>query len=309
MQNSFRPRLEQQCRFLMDTFVTIYAYGCPKTISGTINQAFERMQQIAIKFNAHNPDSPIYAFNQQSKPIRDKEVLKLIRIALDISQKSKGAFDITIYPLLKLWGFYTKSMRLPPEEEIKNCLGNIGYRHLILNDNELKKDNLQVNIDLGAIAKGYAVAEAVKVLKEEGITSALIDAGGDVYALGTKRGRPWKVGIQHPRKKGLLGYVEVTNMAVMGSGDYQRFFTKGGRRYHHIFNPKTGHPATGVSAVNVICPDPVLADAWATALFVLGPGKGLEVVKRIPDMEAVMVTTDGRVLYSAGAGQLLKTGS
>ncbi len=298
--------LQKRIRFMMDTYVTIYAGGPEETASRAMDLAFDRMQEIDTKFNILNPKSPLYAFNHKGVPISDEEILNVVRVALEISQKSDGAFDITVCPLIKLWGFYGDSPHLPREKQIKDCLRKIDYRYIVIRNGEVQTIKENTNIDLGAIAKGYAVSEAVKVLKEEGVTSALIDAGGDVYALGRKNSKMWKVGVRSPRGEDLLGYLEVEDLAVMGSGDYERFFMKDGKRYHHIFNPKTGYPAEGLSGVTVICPDIMMADAWATALFVVAPKKGLAIVEEIPGMETLMVTVSGEILYSSGLKNALK---
>ncbi len=298
--NQYRFNLEKQTRFMMDTYVTIYAVGPASITAPAINSALDRMQEIDTKFNSLNPDSPIYAFNHQGVPISDPEIVDVVRLALQIARDSDGTFDITVAPLIELWGFYGKSPRIPGEDEIKACLSKIGYQYLVLNGATLQKSKSDVQIELGGIAKGYAVSQAVKALKAEGVNSALIDAGGDVYALG-KRGRElWKVGIRSPRGDNLLGYVEVEDLAVMGSGDYERFFVKDGKRYHHIFNPRTGYPVEGVSGTTLIHADPMLADAWNTAVFVLGPEMGLKRVEKIPEMETIMVTTSGEIIYSTG---------
>lgn len=290
----------------MDTYVTVFAVGPKKTTSRAIDLALDRMQEIDTKFNSLNPKSQVYAFNHRNEPISDGEIVEVIRSALEIAQATGGAFDITVAPLVELWGFYGSSPRLPQEQEIKDCLARVGYQYLSLVNSRLEKTKMDVNIDLGGIAKGYAVSQAAKVLKEEGVGSALIDAGGDVYALGKKGSGLWKVGIKNPRADDLLGYVEVENLAVMGSGDYERFFEKDGRRYHHIFNPKTGYPTEGVSGITLLYPDPMAADAWATALFVLGPKKAFEMVEKTPGMEAMMVTSSGEILYSSGLRDALK---
>ena len=298
--NQYRFHLEKQTRFMMDTYVTIYAVGPESLTAPAINSALDRMQQIDTKFNALNPESPIYDFNHKGVPISDPEIIDVVRLALKIAQDSDGAFDITIAPLIELWGFYDKSPRLPGEDEIKACLSKVGYQYLSLNSATLQKSKKDVQIELGGIAKGYAVSQAVKALKTEGVTSALIDAGGDVYALGKKGRDPWKVGIRSPRGDNILGYVEVEDLAVMGSGDYERFFIKDGKRYHHIFNAKTGYPVEGLSGTTLIHPDPMVADAWNTAVFVLGPDKGLKQVEKISDMETIMVTTSGEIIISTG---------
>lgn len=298
--NTYRFHVEKETRFMMDTYVTIYAVGPRAMTSKAVDSALDRMQEIDVKFNSLNPQSPIYAFNHSNAAISDPEIIDLVRVALEVSRESSGSFDITVAPLVELWGFYTKNYYLPKEQEIKDCLTKVGYQHLSLNNGKLEKDNDGVMIDLGGIAKGYAINEAIKALKAQRITSALIDAGGDVYALGKKGVKLWKVGIKDPRDEGIMGYVEVDDLAVMGSGDYERFFIKDGKRYHHIFNPKTGYPSEGVSSVTLIYNNPVLAQPWTKIPFVLGAKKGLEMLEKIPRMEAIIVTTSGEKIYSSG---------
>lgn len=315
--NDHRLHVEKETRFMMDTFVSISAVG-PKEISTpAISAALDRIQEIDVKFNAVNPKSPVYAFNKKGSAITDPEILDLVRLALKISKETAGAFDITVYPLTELWGFNGNSPHLPADQDIKKALGNVGYQHLLLKDGKLEKDSEGVEIDFGGIAKGYALDQAVRVLKAKGITQALVDAGGDICTLGKKGSRLWKVGIRNPRgdegyrgdallghietgEGGLLGFVEVEDLAVMGSGDYERFFIKDGKRYHHIFDPKTGYPTEGVAAVTLIYNDPVSAQPWNKIPFVLGPKKGLEMLAKIPGMEAIVITTSGEKIYSAG---------
>jgi thiamine biosynthesis lipoprotein len=170
----------------------------------------------------------------------------------------------------------------------------------VLSETTLEKKKAGVKMDLGGIAKGYAVSQAAAVLRQNGVTSALIDAGGDIHAMGKKGRSPWKVGIKHPRKDGILGFLEVSDLSVMGSGDYERTFVKEGKRYHHIFNPKTGYPVEGLTGSTLVHPDPMLADAWNTAIFVLGAEKGMRRVEAYPRMAALMVTDAGEILYSTG---------
>jgi len=304
-QALFAPRLEQQRRVLMDTYVTVYALGKRPAVIKAINKAFARMKEAIAKLDAHNPNSPVYKFNQDGTPIRDKEILNVVKIALDVAKKSDGAFDVTIYPLVKLWGFYGENLgQVPTQEKIDEALNNIGYNHLILTDKELTSDKKNIHIDLGGIAKGYVISQGIESLKQSGIKSAIIQGGGDLYVLGYRNKKPWKVGIKHPRKNGLLGYLEINDRAVMGSGDYERFFIKDGIRYHHIIDPVTGYPAKGASGVTLIYTDPVSADAWATALSVLGP-QGLKKIENISGMEAVIVNSIGEISYTLGLSRLL----
>ncbi|MDD5108591.1 MAG: FAD:protein FMN transferase [Candidatus Omnitrophica bacterium] len=289
---------EKKTRLMMGTYATITALGSKDIANKAINLAFIRMQEINIKFNPINPQSPVYAFNRKSQPITDPEIIGLIKRSLEISKDSGGAFDITVASLSELWGFYAKSLRIPKDEEIKECLRHVGYQHLLFKDGELNKDDQAVRIDFGGIAKGYALAEAAKVLKDNGITSALIDLGGDVYVLGKNVITPWKIGIKNPRGKDILGYIEAQDQVVASSGDYERFFIENKKRYHHIFNPVTGYPTEGVAGVTVIHQDPVLAQAWAKIPFILGVQKGIQKLNKIKDLRAVIITTDGQMIYS-----------
>ncbi len=289
---------EKETRLMMGTYVTVIVLGPKEIAAKAINLAFIRMQQIDVKFNPINPQSPVYAFNKRNQPITDPEIIGLVRRSLEISKESAGAFDITVAPLSELWGFYAKSLRIPKDKEIKECLRNVGYLHLLFKNGKLNKDNPAAKIDFGGIAKGYALAEAARVLKDNGVTSALIDLGGDEYVLGKKGARPWRIGIKNPRAEGILGYIEVKDLAVVSSGDYERFFIKDGKRYHHIFNPVTGYPTEGVVSVTVTHPDPVLAQAWAKIPFVLGAQKGIQALNRVKDMRAVIITASGEIIYS-----------
>jgi thiamine biosynthesis lipoprotein len=295
--------IEKQTRFMMDTYVTISVVGPAKAASAAINLALDRMQQIDVKFNLLNPDSPVYAFNNVGTPITDPEIVSLVQTGLDVSRKSEGAFDMTVAPLAELWGFYSKSYRVPEAGEIAGCLGAVGFRHLSLSDGSLSKDNPAVKIDLGGIAKGYALAEAVRILKEHKVSSALVDCGGDIYAMGKKGKQFWKVGIRDPRGEDIIGYVEVEDLAVMGSGDYERFFMQDGKRYHHIFDPATGYPTEGVIGGVLIHPDPIIAQAWGKIPFVMGSEMGLKTMESIERMEVFIVTSSGEKLYSSRSGQ------
>lgn len=300
LYNAKRFHLEKDVRLLMDTYVTIYAVGPKKITTRAIDLAFKRMQEVDTKFSIHNPESPLYAFNHRGVPVSDPEILDVVRFALEVSKETDGAFDITTAPLSELWGFYEDSPHLPTDQEIKKCLSRIGYKNLSINNGMLEKIKPDVRIDLGGVAKGYSISEAAKVLKDNGVMSALIDAGGDVYALGRKGRDLWKIGIRNPRASELLGYLEAEDIAVLGSGDYQRFFIKDGQRYHHILDPATGYPAEGLSSITLIYPDPMVGDAWTTAAFVLGPEKGLEAVEKMPGMEVLMITTSGEKYFSSG---------
>lgn len=284
---------------MMGTYVSIFVQAPKKQALKAISLAMNRMQQIVSKFDPNNIKSPIYDFNKNNEPIKDQEIIDVIKLALYVSEESNGAFDITVYKLSELWGFADKKYRVPQENEINDVLKDINYQQVILKDGMIIKNNKDIEIDLGGIAKGYAVSQAVKVLKDQGISSAIVDAGGDIYALGKRRGRPWKVGIRDPSKDGNFGFLEVEDLAVMGSGNYERFFTEGNKKYHHIFNPKDGHPGETLKGVTVIYPDPTLADAWATAIFVMGDQAGLKKAEEIKNLEAIFFTSNNNILSTS----------
>jgi len=294
----------KRTRFLMDTYCTMKVpvqgdIWTQETVDKAINRAFERMEQIDRKFNILNTDSPLYHFNNEGTPITDTEIINVINIAQQISRESDGAFDITIEPLVKQWGFFTENPRLPRKEEIQKTLKQIGWRHLVIKDGTVTKDLPDLHIDLGGIAKGYGLSEAVKNLKDQGINSALLEAGGQVHAFGYIDGNPWTVGIRNPRGNGYIaGLAAVDETDISTSGDYERFFEKDGVRYHHILDPKTGYPAREMMSISVIAADPTLADAWSTAFFIMGPEKAVKLADQKSDMEIIVVDSKGAIKYS-----------
>ncbi|MFC1538708.1 FAD:protein FMN transferase [Candidatus Latescibacterota bacterium] len=291
--------IQSQTRFLMDTFCTIQVPGDVEVIPA-IEHAFERIEEIENKFNALNPDSPVYAFNNFNTPIEDEEIVNLIQTALKISTISGGKFDITVFSLIDLWGFYGDNPKVPDKQPLNEVLETVGFENLVVSDNKITKKRADTKIDLGSIAKGYSIREAIKVLENEEITSALIDTGGDIYAMGTNYGKPWAIGIRNPRGEGVVGILDLSDISVVTSGDYERVFEENGKKYHHILDPETGFPALGMASVTVIAPDPALADGWSTAFFVLGVEKTMEIIKELESIEVFLITDTGKKIYSNG---------
>lgn len=296
-----RVKLRRQTRFMMDTYVTIAVNAPKKKAFAAINRAMDRIGDIDRKMNALNPDSPLYAFNHRGTPIEDPEVVGLVDACIRANRLTGGAFDITLLPVSTLWGFNSDASRrkVPSDEEITAALAKTGIRHLSVRDGRVYRDNDTATVDLGGAAKGYSVGEAVKALKAEGITSALIDAGGDLFAVGTNNGRPWKAGVRGPRG-GLLGSVELEGLSVACSGDYERYFIENGKRYHHVLSPATGRPAGGASAAVIVYDDCTLTDIMTKALFILGPDRGMRLVESIPGMEGIFVSDTGEKFFSKG---------
>jgi thiamine biosynthesis lipoprotein len=219
----------------------------------------------------------------------------LLTQSLEINKKTDGCFDITMGRLKELWGFLDGSHRVPSREEIQPLLQRGG-----MNQIQIKKGQFfipkWIQLDWGGIAKGYGVDLASTILQNMGIQRGFINAGGDIYCWGTNPDRDdWKIGIQHPRKKGYLGILSAAELGAATSGDYQNFFIHNKTRFHHIFNPYTGYPARGKQSVTVMGPKVLLCDALSTAVFVSKkPGQVLE---KYPDYGAVVVNDQGEVLF------------
>lgn len=298
----------KRTRFMMDTLCTIQVpnyYGASRT-EAAIDKAFGRMSQLDVKLNCTNPESPLYRFNVGREPIKDPEIVSLVKEAMRISRETEGAFDPTVEPLVDLWGFYTtsaSSQTVPSPEKIKAALRATGWRRIIVKDGEVTAADKSVRLDLGGIAKGYAIGEAVKVLKAAGIKSALVLGGGQVQVFGSVApGVPWKVGVRNPRGEGYIaGLAFDSDTGISTSGDYERFFEANGVRYFHILNPRTGYPAWGLMSLSVIAPDPTVADGLSTALFVMGQKKALEYVRNRPGYGIILVNAAGKIVTSEAA--------
>lgn len=299
-------RFEQHTRLMMGTVVTIKVWAEPKIAGPAIEAGFARFKEIEKKFNTINLNNKIHEVLNGPEKKGDPEIIALLKKGLLVSQKSDGAFDPTVFPLIKLWGFDKGAHYLPKENEIKEVLHKVGYRSLLKDKKGDLKRPISRSLDMSGIAKGYGLYEAMRALKEKGIKNALIDAGGDIYSVGQKNNQDWRVGIQDPDKNGPQIWFNSREEAVATSGDYQRYFIKGGIRYHHLLNPGTGQPAMGVRSVTAVHPDPVLADAWSTAIFVLGPDKGFKLAQKIPGLEVFIITSSGQTLVTDGLKARLK---
>ena len=240
------------------------------------------------------------------------EIIKMIKTAVKYSKLSNGAFDITVEPLVNLWGIGTDDENVPADAEIKLKLLLVGYNNISINeeDESVKLLKEGMAIDLGGIAKGFAADEVVKVYKEYDIKGGIISLGGSsIYTVGQKPdGTPWNVGIKHPRKDNDQDYVGVINLseqALSTSGDYERYFMKDGKRYHHILNPATGYPTdNGVISVTIVVdsniPDcNMIADTLTKTVFVLGVDNGLKFIDNIQGVSCIAITSDYKIYKSS----------
>ncbi|MCK4585670.1 FAD:protein FMN transferase [candidate division WOR-3 bacterium] len=222
----------------------------------------------------------------------------ILRKSKYLSEITDGAFDITVGLLENIWGFREDKPHLPDKVEITDALSKIGYKDIILKDStaSLKKEGMV--IDLGGVSKGYAVDRAVELLKKEGVKSGIVDAGGDLKVFGRKPdGRKWLIGIRDPEKPGaIIKRISIDKGAVATSGNYERYFIRDGKRYHHIMNPKTGYPATSCVSVTIIAKEAMISDALATGIFVLGPEKGMILIEKLADVEGIIMYKENESL-------------
>ncbi len=271
----------------MGTFVEVISSD-PRALPIVFSE-FRRIDEMMSKYK---PDSEVSQLNQKGWIKASPEMFYIMGKSRDFWQLSGEAFDITVGPLMDLWGFTDKKFRVPAKAEIDKVLEVIGSDKIIFDKQEfvVKFKTSGIKIDLGGIAKGYALDCAVKKLKDARIESCLINAGGQVYGLGENHGRKWKVAIQSPRSQGFSGYLELKNQSVSTSGDYEQYFQKDNQRFSHIMNPRTGYPEdSGIISATVIGPDGMTADALSTTIAVLGKVKGLELVKKFPGVETRII--------------------
>jgi len=256
-----------------------------------VEKAFSEIKRISLKYSFEKKESYLSKLNRGEVSI-DAETKYLLSFASRLYEESSGAFDPTIGKLKILWGFNSKP-RLPSAGEIKEALKFVGLDKLRFENGKIISKG--VLLDFSAFAKGYAVDKACDILNKSGIKSALIDAGGDIRVIGTKPGGlPWQIGIKNPVGAGIIKVIELKNSAIATSGDYENYFIKNGKRYHHILNPKTGYPAWGLHSVSAIAATAMEADAYATAVFVLGKDGGLSFARR-SGFRVILVDKDGKI--------------
>ena len=286
--------------YTMDTVMNLTAYG--ENASAALDAAEETLRTLDAKLDRHDETSTVSALNRDGT-VEDAELAQLTDIAQTIGALSGGAFDPTVAPVMDAWDFTGDAPRVPSDEELSALLAHVGLEKLSVDGNTIAlSDGAQ--LDLGGIAKGYAAGRVRTILREAGVTSAIISLGGNVAAVGKKPdGSAWTVGLQDPdRPEAYFGTVSIEDACVVTSGAYQRYFEENGVCYHHILDPHTGCPAeSGVKSVSVVAQDDTLADALSTALFVMGLDAGAEFQKSSGlAFEAVFVTDDNTVWITPG---------
>ncbi len=274
-----------------------------------IQESIERITEIENKMSVNKDISEVILINENAgeNPVQvSEDTFYVLKKAKEYSKLSNGAFDLTIEPIVKLWGIGTEDARVPEKEEITSLLNLVNYEDLKLDEstNKVQLNKKGQAIDLGGIAKGYAGDEIKRILLENDINTAFINLGGNVVTLGTKvDGSSWRIGIQNPLgdRGNYIAVLEVVDKTVVTSGNYERYFIEDGKRYHHIINPKTGYPAEeGIISSTIVTDKSIDADALSTSVYVLGLEKGMELIESLDNVDAVIITEDKNVYITEG---------
>ena len=288
--------------FAMDTYMTFTAYG--EGAEKALDKAEQEIRTLESEWSATDEHSEIYAVNHSGgNPVTlSEDTADVVRFALEMAQETGGALEPTIYPVLTAWGFTTDHNRIPGSSEIKELLGLVDYEKVQLNGQEIRLPE-GMEMDLGAVGKGYAGDLAASLVEEAGVTSALLNIGGNVQTVGSKPdGSKWRLAIRSPYGEGEVGVLEVSDCAVVTSGNYERYFTgEDGKRYGHIIDPKTGYPVdNGLASVTIITDEGKMGDALSTSMFVKGLQGAQEYWKSHDGFEMIIMTEDKELYLTEG---------
>ncbi|OPY87579.1 MAG: Thiamine biosynthesis lipoprotein ApbE precursor [Smithella sp. PtaU1.Bin162] len=293
--------------FAMGTVITQKIYGANSKAAAA--EAISKIRELEKILSFYLADSDISLLNNSAgrgKVRLHPETFFLLTKSSEYAHLSGGEFNIMVGPLVKRWKVTAESPDVPSPAEIKSLLTLIDYRdlHLYKDDCSARLARKGQMVDLGGIAKGYAGDEVIKIYGKHGIKSAIVDIGGNICVLGLNTdGTPWNVGIQDPRRKrGIyIGSVSLSDKAVSTSGAYERFFPAGGKKYHHIIDPRTGYPSeSDLLSVTIIADSSLDTDALSTTIFILGLDKGIKLIKKIKGTEAVLIKNDGAIYATEG---------
>ena len=293
------PEPVQGTFFAMDTMMDFTIYG----ESGLIDQSESLIASLESLVSVTDTGSELYAINQTGSGTLTGKASSLMEQALEICRRTDGALDLSIYPIVRAWGFTTGSYQVPDEAEIQALLPLVDYRKIQYDaaDGDVTLPE-GMKIDLGSVAKGYAGQLVAQMLREHGVQSALLNLGGNVQTVGAKPdGSPWQIGIKDPQGEDAMMVLSVEDQAVVTSGGYERYFEQDGQTYWHIMDPSTGHPAdSGLISVTIVGDEGVVCDGLSTALFVMGLEKAADLWAQSGDFEAVFVTASGEVYITEG---------
>lgn len=298
-------------RTLMGTRVDIALESPqPDRLQPALNAAYREMTRLSDMMNHYSPTSAVSAINAAAgiAPVAiEAELMQVLRMAQAVSHRSQGCFDITVASI-KGWRFSNEARSMPSPEDIVRQLPLVDYRQLVLNPREqtafLKRQGMR--IDLGGIAKIYILDAGMRVLRQQGVHSAMINGGGDVLVMGSHQGQPWRIGVRDPREPStLIGTIELNDGIVASSGDYERHFDHEGHRYHHILDPTTGYPTQGLRGVTLVAQRLEQINGLGAAIMVMGHEKGQSLVRHSPGLDAMWVRQNGQVWLSPGMSRKL----
>lgn len=287
--------------FAMDTVITIEAYDGEEGAGKAAEELIGRLEQ---KWSATAAGSEVYELNRSQgtfKPVSE-ETQELLSFALKMAKETGGAFNPLLYPAVKAWGFTTKEYQIPEEEELKELLTHTDYRNVILRQGTASLEE-GMEIDLGAVAKGYAGDLVVEEMKRHGVTSGMVNLGGNVALFGSPpEGESWKVGIRSPYGEGNIGILEASDCHIITSGGYERYFTgENGEIYWHILDPEDGYPAdSGIISATIVGSEGKLCDALSTAVFVMGRERAEEYWRSHGDFEMILITDNNEIYVTEG---------
>lgn len=286
--------------FAMDTVMELTVYARDDVV---LDEAARRIADLENKLSVTLESSEIHTLNSTGTAVLSDDTAGLMNEALTLCESTEGALDITVYPVVRAWGFTTGEHRVPSADELEVLLENVDYTAVTLNGSSVSVPD-GVQVDLGSVAKGYTGDVLCELLRENGVTSALLNLGGNVQAVGGKPdGTPWKIAVQHPTDSSrYLGALTLTDKAAITSGGYERYFTgEDGERYWHIIDPATGRPAdNGILSVTIVGESGVLCDAMSTALFVMGLDGAAEYWRTHGGFDAIIARDDGSVYITEG---------
>jgi len=303
------PTLVERSHVSMGSSVNLTAWTSDTASADeAFKSVFAEFDRLDALMSVWKEESEIVRLNaaagKKAVPV-SAEVRDVLNAARDVSNWTEGKFDVTFGALSGVWKFdHDIDGRVPDRAEIISRLPLIDYHDLHIDNTagtaSLAREGMKVH--LGGIGKGYAIDRAVAILRGGGLTDFMIQSGGDLFVSGRRGDRPWRVGIQDPRgdPDTVFAAIDITDAAFSTTGDYERFFMRDGRRYHHIIDPDTGEPANRSRSVTIMAKASTIADGLATGVFILGAEKGMALIERLPDVEGVIVTTDNRVLVSPG---------
>lgn len=290
--------------FALDTAITLKVYGSKR--DEVLKKLEDKINELDDMLSTGKETSEVSRLNKSGEAVLSPTVANLVKRSLDIYKKTDGLFDITIYPLMELWGFPTKNYRVPSEKEIEEKLKLVGSDKIDFNEETRKISfkNKGMEIDFGGIGKGYITDELVKILTDEKVESAIINLGGNVFGFRKKPdGSLWNIAIRDPNEPDkYMAAIRLEDSAVITSGGYERYFEENGIIYHHILDPRTGKPSdSGLKSVSIISKDGTLADALSTSLFIMGEEKAIGYWKENGnDFDILLMTKDNRLLVSEG---------